>query len=80
MSDFRHHVAHPVVIFVGGSPAPLRRGKPGPYPQQERGYWRPATKPPHLSKAEASKRLFDAINRQEQAVREFMSEARRRTA
>ena len=81
---YPHHVAHPAVIFVevpvGGSPAPLHRGKPPRYPSTQRSPWRPADKPPRLSKAEASKRLFDAINQQEQAVREFMSEARRRTA
>jgi hypothetical protein len=84
--DYRHHRASRDVQVIivpvpcGGSPEPLRQAKPGPYPRQERGYWRPADKPPRLSKAGASKRLFDAINRQEQAVRAFMSEARRRTA
>jgi hypothetical protein len=77
VENFRHHRASRDVQVIivpvpcGGSPEPLRH---------QWSPWRPADKPPRLSKAEASKRLFDAINQQEQAVREFMSEARRRTA
>ena len=85
MDSYRHHVAtRPVVVFVpvpcGGSPAPLDRSKPAKYPFQHREAWRPADKPPRLSKAEATKRLFDAIRRQDEIVREFMNEARRQTA
>jgi hypothetical protein len=76
--NYRHHYVQ--IVFVGGSPEPLRRQPPPAYKRNQWSPWRPADKPPRLSKAEASKRLFDAINQQEQAVREFMSEARRRTA
>jgi hypothetical protein len=86
VENFRHHRASRDVQVIivpvpcGGSPEPLRRQPPPAYKRNQWSPWRPADKPPRLSKAEASKRLFDAINQQEQAVREFMSEARRRTA
>jgi len=76
--DHRHHRASrdvQVIIIpvpAAGSPAPLHRSEPGPYPRQERGYWRPADKPPRLSKAEALKRLLNEFRRQDEAVREMM--------
>jgi hypothetical protein len=45
MADYRHHVAHPAVIFVpipvAGSPQPLKWAKPPAYPQQDRRPWQP---------------------------------------
>jgi hypothetical protein len=79
VENFRHHRASRDVQVIivpvpcGGSPAPTRRGKPGPYPRQERSYWRPADKPPRLSKAEALKRLLDEFRRQDEIVREMMT-------
>ena len=84
--DHRHHRASRdvQVIFVevpvGGSPAPLHRGKPPRYPSTQRQPWRPADKPPRLSKAQ---RLFDImrdLDRRAEDAREFMADARRRTA
>jgi hypothetical protein len=82
--DHRHHRAsrdvQVIIVEVpsAGSPAPLHRGKPPTYKRNQWSPWRPQTRPP--SKAEATKRLFDAINRNDQAAREYMAEARRRTA
>jgi hypothetical protein len=74
---YPHHVAHPAVIFVevpvGGSPTPLHRGKPPRYPSTQRQPWRPADKPPRLSKAERLRRLLDEFRRQEEIVREMMT-------
>jgi len=72
--DYRHHVARPAVVFievpVGGSPAPPNQAKPPRYPHQHRESWRPRTKPP--SKAEALRRLLDAINRNDEAARAML--------
>jgi hypothetical protein len=74
---YRHHRAGrdgPVVVLVpvpvGGSNEPIRHVKPGPYPNQRREAWRPATRPP--SKAAASVRLMDAFARQDRIIAEFM--------
>jgi hypothetical protein len=78
MPDFRHHVAHPVVVLVpfeSGSPKSAREVKPREYPAQRREHWRPATRPP--SKAAATKRLIDSIVKQDQDIRAFMADARR---
>ena len=75
--DYRHHRASRDVQVIivpvpcGGSPEPLRQAKPGPYPRQERGYWRPADKPPRLSKAEALKRLLDEFADSDEAGQAF---------
>ena len=47
-------------------------------PRQNREPWRPRTKPPN--KAERLARFLDRIRRQDDEVRAFMAEARRRTA
>jgi hypothetical protein len=84
MADGRHHKANRdvqivlVPVPVAGSPQPLKWAKPGRYPVQHREAWRPRTKPP--SKTEATKRLLDAIIRNDEAARAFMAEARRRIA
>jgi hypothetical protein len=84
--DHRHHRASrdvQVIIvpvpFESGSPAPLKWAKPSKYPFTQREAWRPATKPPNR-KAEATRRLLDGIRHNDEAAREFMAEARRRTA
>ena len=67
MADARHHHAVQVVLVpvtVGGSPQPLKWAKPSKYPVQHREAWRPRTKAP--SKAEALRRLLDAINRNDE--------------
>jgi hypothetical protein len=70
-TDARHH--HAVqVIFVGGSPEPLRHSKPGPYPVKRREQWRPRTKPPNR-KGEAVKRLLDEFRRQDEVVRSMLT-------
>jgi len=76
--DHRHHRASRdvqviiVEVPVGGSPAPLHRGKPPRYPSTQRQPWRPADKPPRLSKAEATKRLLNEFRRQDQIVSEML--------
>jgi hypothetical protein len=76
VADARHH--HAVqVIFVevpaAGSPQPLKWAKPPAYPQQRRDAWRPARSIPTNRKAEATKRLLDAIMRQDEIVRAMMT-------
>jgi hypothetical protein len=81
VENYRHHHAVQIVFVetpAAGSPKPVEARRPPAYPSTQRQHWRPQTRPP--SKAEASKRLFDAINRNDQAAREYMAEARRRTA
>jgi hypothetical protein len=73
MDSYHHHVATRPVILVIGSPAPLNRAKPPRYPSTQRQPWRPADKPPRLSKAEALKRLLDEFRRQDEIVREMMT-------
>jgi hypothetical protein len=82
---YRHHVAHPAVIFVevpaAGSPEPFRTVKPGKYPVQHREAWRPATRPP--SRQSKDKRLIEFmrdLDRRAEDARQFMAEARRQTA
>jgi hypothetical protein len=71
--DHRHHRASrdvPVIFVevpVGGSPAPLHRGKPPRYPSAQRQLWRPADKPPRL------RRLLEEFRRQDEIVREMMT-------
>jgi hypothetical protein len=76
MTDhFRHHRAVQIVFVetpAAGSPAPLHRGKPGPYPRQERGYWRPANKPPRLSKAQRIVRLMRELAEREADARSML--------
>ena len=75
MSEDRHRHANRDIIIVP-VPVPVagadwrKQIKPPNYPQQQRQHWNPRTTPP--SKAVASKRLLDAIVRQDQIVREFM--------
>ena len=63
MSDnYRRHVAtRREIVFievpVAGSPKTLREVKPGRYPSNPREPWRPATRPPKLSKAEQAERI-----------------------
>jgi hypothetical protein len=81
MPDARHHVVFVAVpVPAAGSPAPLNRGKPPAYPRQERAPWKPADKPPRHSQALGLRRLIDGIRHNDEAAREFMAEARRRTA
>ena len=64
MAHARHRHAVQVVLVpvpVRGSPQPLKWATPSKYPVQHREAWRPRTKAP--SKAEALRRLLDAINR-----------------
>jgi hypothetical protein len=75
MPEARRHHAHApgqVIVFVGGSPEPLRRGKPAPYPVQHREAWRPRTKPPNR-KAEALIRLLDGIRRNDEIARAMLT-------
>ena len=74
MTHARHHHAVQVVLVpvtVGGSPQPLKWAKPSKYPVQHREAWRPRTKAP--CKAEALRRLLDAINRNDEAAREMLT-------
>jgi hypothetical protein len=79
LMDYRHHRASREVQVIivpvpcGGSPEPLRRQPPPAYPVNRRQPWRPADKPPRLSKAEALKRLLDEFKRQDEIVREMMT-------
>lgn len=72
--DRRHHRASREIIFVpvpvAGSPAPLNQTKPPRYPSTQRQAWRPQQTIP--SKASASKRLLDAISRNEAAARKML--------
>jgi hypothetical protein len=73
--DGRHHRVSREIIFVpvpvAGSPAPLNRSKPPRYPSTQREAWRPQRSIP--SKANASKRLLDAIVRNEAAARQMLT-------
>jgi hypothetical protein len=77
MADCRHHVARPVVVLVpvpcGGSPQPIRTVKPGKYPSTQRAPWRPQRSIPTNGKAAATKRLLDAINRNDAAARAMLT-------
>jgi hypothetical protein len=67
----RHHATN--VVFVIGSPEPLRRQPPPAYKRNQWSPWRPATRPPRLSKAEVLRRFLDAINRNDEAARAVMT-------
>jgi hypothetical protein len=71
-SDYRHHVAHPVIVFVGGSPEPQRQPKPPAYKRDQRKPWRPATRLPNR-KVDGLPRLLDGIHRNEEAAREMLT-------
>jgi hypothetical protein len=78
--DGRHHRVSREIIFVpvpvAGSPQPLKWAKPPAYPSSRRAPWRPQQTIP--SKASASKRLLDAIVRNEQAREMLTPQALRR--
>lgn len=87
MSDsYRRHVAtRREIVFievpVAGSPKEGRRGKPGRYPSNPREPWRPQRDiPAKPNKADALRRFLEQVNRQNEEVRAFMAEARRRAA
>jgi hypothetical protein len=75
--NFRHHRASREIIFVevpcGGSPEPLRRGRPPRYPLSQREPWRPQRAIPAKGKAEALKRLLDEFKRQDEIVRGMLT-------
>ncbi len=71
--DYRHHVARPVIVFVGGSPEPLRQAKPRPYPRQDREQWRPKRAIPPNRKAEGLKRQLDSFRRQDEIISAIMT-------
>lgn len=82
---YRHHHAHREIIFIevptAGSPKEGRRGKPPAYPTNQRAPWQPQRSiPAKRGKAEALRKLLEQMNRQEQELRAFMAEARRRAA
>ena len=62
--QYRHHRVSREIIFVevplGGSPKLARTVKPGPYPVDRRGPWRPRVKPPSR-KTEGFKRMLDLM-------------------
>jgi hypothetical protein len=87
MTDsFRHHRASREIIIVPvpyeiGSPKHGREVKPGRYPRQDRSPWKPQRDiPAKPNKAEALRRFLERVNRQNEEVRAFMAEARRRAA
>jgi hypothetical protein len=73
MPEARHHHAVRVVLVpspVGGSPEPLKRGKPPAYPVTQRQPWRPAQRPP--TKAAATLALMHRIVEQEAALGQLL--------
>jgi hypothetical protein len=87
MSDsFRHHRASREIILVPvpyeiGSPKEGRRGKPPAYKRNPREPWKPQRDiPAKPNKVEALRRFLERVNRQNEEVRAFMAEARRRAA
>lgn len=75
-NNFRHHVAHPAVIFVlpeAGSPKSARTVKPNQYKHDQREAWRPRTKPP--SEPEKLVRFLDNVHRNDQAARSMLKPA-----
>ena len=86
MSDsYRHHVAtRREIVFIEvpvAGPDYGRRGKPARYPSNPREPWRPQRDiPAKPNKAEALRRFLERVNRQNEEVRAFMAEARRRAA
>ena len=87
MTDsFRHHRASREIILVPvpyeiGSPKEGRRLRPPRYPSNPHQPWRPQRDiPAKPNKAEALRRFLERVNRQNEEVRAFMAEARRRAA
>jgi hypothetical protein len=76
--DHRYHRASRdvqviiVEVPAAGSPKPVDARRPPAYPVTKRQHWRPADKPPRLSKAKALKRLLDEFRRQDQVVSEML--------
>jgi hypothetical protein len=80
MSDARYHRAVQVVLVpipAAGSPEPFPRRPPPRYPKQTHESWRPQRSIPSSSKAEALRRLLDAINRNDEAARAMLGWPRR---
>ena len=87
MSDsYRHHVAtRREIVFievpVAGSPESIRQSKPPAYKRDQLSHWRPQQDiPARLNKAEALRKFLERVSRQNEEVRAFMAEARRRAA
>jgi hypothetical protein len=83
-ASFRHHRASREIIIVPvpvAGPAFGRQPKPGRYPSNPREPWKPQRDiPAKPNKAEALRRFLERVNRQNEEVRAFMAEARRRAA
>jgi hypothetical protein len=80
----RHHRANRdvqivLVPYEVGSPKEGRRLRPPRYARQQHEPWRPQRAIP-ATKAEALRRFLERVNRQNEEVRAFMAEARRRAA
>lgn len=78
----RHHANRDVqVVFVeipaAGSQKIAREVKPSKYPRDQRPPWRPQHDIPPRRQPKIV-RFIDAINKQDQDIRAFMAEARRR--
>jgi hypothetical protein len=80
MPNARHHHAHApgtIVVFVpfeSGSPAPLRRGKPGPYPVNQRSPWRPQRSiPPKQRQAERIVKIMRELAEREADARSMLT-------
>lgn len=86
MSDsYRHHVAtRREIVFIEvpvAGPDYGRRGKPPAYRHDQHQPWKPQRDiPAKPNKAEALRRFLERVNRQNEEVRAFMAEARRRAA
>jgi hypothetical protein len=77
--DHRHHRASRDVQVIivpvpcGGSPEPLHRGKPGPYPRQEREAWRPPRSIPSKQRqAERVVKLMRELAKREADARSML--------
>lgn len=85
--DRRHHrvsrdpdvriVLVPYPVPEAG-PQHIQRGKPGQYKRDQPEHWRPAQRPP--TRAQKAARFIDALQRSDQAAREFMDDMRRISA
>jgi hypothetical protein len=82
MTDYRHHhaVRDVQVVLVPvpyeiGSPKEDRRGKPLPYPRQERSPWKPQRDIP-ATKAQRMGEFMRRVQQQTEDAREFMRQAR----
>ena len=84
--DRRHHVAtRREIIFVevpvAGTVRETHRAKPPAYRHDQRQPWKPQRDiPAKPNKAEALRRFLERVNRQNEEIRAFMAEARRRAA